>query len=117
MCDPLVFTCHKTSFPSYCLAGSLYCDCSLRAGGFTGEGIQGPSVIAMKTHNLKVQFVGGHVFSNTRVPYGAAILLVRDPRGALVAEWNRERSKRMISPNVSNHFTYVGEEYFGEDCI
>ncbi|CAI8024939.1 WSCD family member CG9164 [Geodia barretti] len=69
----------------------------------------------MKTHNLKVQFVGGHVFSNTRVPYGAAILLVRDPRGALVAEWNRERSKRMISPNVSNHFTYVGEEYFGDN--
>ena len=95
-------------------AGSLYCDCALRVGGFTGEGVQGPSVLAMKTHNLKVQFVGGHVFSNTRVPYGAAVLLVRDPRRALVAEWNRERSKRMTSPNVSNHFTYVGEEYFGE---
>ena len=76
--------------------------------------MQGPSVIAMKTHNLKVQFVGGHFFSGTRVPYGAAILLVRDPRGALVAEWNREQSKRMISPNVSNHFTFVGEKNFGE---
>lgn len=68
----------------------------------------------MKTHNLKVQFVGGHFFSDSRIPYGAALLLVRDPRGALVAEWNRERSKRMVSQNVSNHFIYVGQEYFGK---
>ena len=71
-------------------------------------------MLAVKTHNLKVQFVGGHVFGPNRLPYGGAILLVRDPRGALVAEWNRERSKRMVSPNVSNHFAYVREEYFGE---
>lgn len=81
--------------------------------GFTGEGIQGPSVLIMKTHNLKVQFVGGHVFSKDRLPYGAAVLLVRDPRAALVAEWNRERSKRMVSQNVSNHYTYVEQNYFG----
>jgi hypothetical protein len=95
--------------------GGLYCDCGLRTGGFTGEMVQGPSVLVMKTHNLKVQFVGGHVFSNTRVPFGAAVLLVRDPRAALVAEWNRERSKRMVSQNISNHYTFVGESFFGEN--
>ena len=98
----------------YIHTGGLYCDCSLRVGGFNGEGIQGSSVLVMKTHNLKVQFVGGHFFSLTRCPYGAAILLVRDPRGALVAEWNRERSARSVTPNTSSHYTYVGEEYFGK---
>ena len=97
--------------------GALYCDCGLRVGGFNGEGVQGSSVLVTKTHNRKVQFVGGHIFSTSRIPYGAAVLLVRDPRGALVAEWNRERSNRVVSPNVSNHFTYVGEEYFGECYI
>ena len=76
--------------------------------------MRGSSVLVMKSHNLKVQFVGGHVFSLERVPYGAAILLVRDPRGALVAEWNREKSKKMMSQNVSNHFAHVGQEYFGK---
>lgn len=95
--------------------GALYCDCGLRVSGFAGEGIQGPSVLVTKTHNLKVQFVGGHMFTKDRIPYGAAVMLVRDPRAALVAEWNRERSKRMVSHNVSNHFTYVEQEYFGEN--
>ena len=76
--------------------------------------MRGSSVLVMKSHNLKVQFVGGHVFSSERVPYGAAILLVRDPRAALVAEWNREKSKRLVSQNVSNHFAHVGQEYFGK---
>ena len=96
------------------MVGGVYCDCSLRSGGFTGEGVQGSSVLVMKTHHLEVQFVGGHVFSSKRIPYGAAVLLVRDPRAALVAEWNREKSKGVISQNVSNHFAYVGQEYFGK---
>ena len=95
-------------------AGGLYCDCGLRSGGFTGEGVQGPSVVVMKTHNLKVQFVGGHLFSSTRTPFGAAVLLVRDPMAALVAEWNREKSKRMVSQNISNHFAFVEQSYFGK---
>ena len=96
------------------MVGGLYCDCGLRSGGFTGESVQGSSVLVVKTHRLEVQFVGGHVFSSERIPYGAAVLLVRDPRAALVAEWNREKSKGVISQNVSNHFAYVGQEYFGK---
>ena len=79
--------------------------------------MRGSSVLVMKTHNLKVQFVGGHMFSLDRLPYGAAVLLVRDPRTALVAEWNREKSKRMMSQNVSNHFAHVEQEYFGKQDI
>ena len=67
----------------------------------------------MKTHNKQPQFVGGHVISKTRLPYGSAILLVRNPRDALIAEWNREKSKKQVSKNVSNHFSYVGQEFFG----
>ena len=115
VCDlPSLLSCNVTCTPHAARAGGLYCDCGLRSGGFTGEGVQGSSVLVMKTHNLKVQFVEGHVFSRERLPYGAAVLLVRDPRAALVAEWNREKSKRQVSHNVSNHFTYVGQEYFGE---
>lgn len=72
-------------------------------------------MLVTKTHNLKVQFVSGHLFSRDRKPYGAAVLLVRNPRAALVAEWNRERTKRMVSHNVSNHYTYVEQDYFGEN--
>ena len=96
------------------MTGGLYCDCGLRVGGFNGEGVKGSSVLVMKTHNLKVEFVGGHVFNLTGSLYGAAILLVRDPRGALVAEWNRKKSVVAISPNFSSHYGYVGEDYFGE---
>ena len=105
-----VALCHLLSIYS----GGLYCDCGLRTGGFTGEGVQGSSVLVMKTHNPKVQFVGGHFLSNNGEPYGAAVLLIRDPRAALVAEWNREQSKSAISQKVSNHFTYVQKDYFGK---
>ena len=74
----------------------------------------GPSVLAIKTHDRKIQVVGGHFFNTPKVLYGGAILLIRDPRAALVAEWNREKSRHMVSPNVSNHFAYVGQEYFGK---
>ena len=49
--------------------------------------------------------------------YGGAILLVRDPQKALVAEWHRERSNRRTNSTVSNHYLYEGKEYFGEVFI
>ena len=100
------------------MVGAVYCDCGLRLGGFTGEGVQGSSVLVIKTHRPVVQFVGGRMFSSERIPYGAAVLLVRDPRSALVAEWNREKTKKLMSQNISNHFAYVGQYYFGKQyCI
>ena len=34
------------------LAGSCFCDGSLRTGGFDGEGIQSSSVVAIKSHSF-----------------------------------------------------------------
>ena len=99
---------------SHVITGGLYCDCGLRVGGFNGEGVQGSSVLVIKTHSHIFRFAGGHLFNPTKLHYGAAILLVRDPRGALVAEWNRERSARSVSPNISSHYKYVGEENFSK---
>ena len=45
--------------------------------------MQGSSVMVMKTHNRKPQFVGGHVISTERLPYVSAVSLVRDPKRAL----------------------------------
>ena len=100
-------------------AGALYCDKVLRARGFPGEFIRGSSVIAVKTHGVKGLFTHGQlprrVFNYAPV-FGAAILLVRDPKSALVAEWHRERSKRLTNATTSNHYLVVGEQYFSK-CI
>ena len=101
-------------------AGALYCDGGLRTRGFTGEGIRGSSVLAVKDHGA-----GAPLFSNSKLPrrilddkpvYGGTILLVRNPRYSLIAEWHRERSKRQNSRTASNHFLYVGAENFGK-CV
>ena len=93
----------------------MYCDNVLRARGFTGEFIKGPSVIAIKTHSKKALLTHSklprRVFNHVPV-YGAAILLVRDPMSALVSEWHRERTKRQTNATSSNHYLTVGEEYF-----
>ena len=97
--------------------GSLYCDKVLRARGFTGEFLRGPSVIAIKSHGIKGLFTHGQlprrIFNNSPI-YGAAILLVRDPKSALVAEWHRERTKRQTNATSSNHYLLAGEEYFSK---
>ena len=100
------------------LVGALYCDGSLRTKGFTGEGVRGSSVLVVKDHGA-----GTPLFSNNQLPkrilddkpvYGGAILLVRNLRNSLIAEWHRERTKRQNSRTASNHFLYVGAENFGE---
>lgn len=96
--------------------GSRYCDGALRTNGFTGEGVYGPSVLAIKSHTINPLFTNMKLpkrVSNTPV-FGAAIVLIRNPRNAMVAEWHREKSKRQSNVSVSNHFLYVGEEHFGK---
>ena len=97
--------------------GAIYCDRELRARGFTGESIRGPSVIAIKTHNNKGRFTNGHlpprVYAGIPI-FGAAILLVRDPKSALVAEWHRKRTRSQSNETSSSHFLAVGEEYFSK---
>ena len=101
-----------------CLTGSLYCDGALRTKGFSGEGVYGSSVIAIKTHTVNPLFTNmeklpTRVASTTPV-FGAAIFLVRNPRNAMIAEWHRERTKRKSNITVSNHFLYVDKSHFGK---
>ena len=97
--------------------GSLYCDAALRTKGFSGEGIHGPSVLVIKSHAVNPLFTNMENLP-MRIPsmvpvFGAAIVLVRNPRHAMIAEWHREKTKRKSNKTVSNHFLYVGKEYFG----
>lgn len=101
----------------YMCTGSLYCDTVLRARGFAGEYIRGPSVIAIKSHGVRALFTNGELpqrVNKNHPLYGAAVLLVRDPKSALVAEWHREKSKRQTNATSSNHYLAVGEEYFSK---
>ena len=72
------------------IQGSYDCDTTLRANGFNGEYVTGPSVLAVKMHYSEPpktrQCFGEHCFTST-----PAIILIRNPRGALIAEWNRIR--------------------------
>ena len=99
------------------IPGSLYCDNVLRARGFTGEFIRGPSVIAVKTHNTKGRFTHGELpprILNRAPVFGAAILLVRDPKSALVAEWHREKTRCQTNATSSSHYLSAGEEFFSK---
>lgn len=77
-------------------------------------------MLVVKTHNRNP------MFTKNRLPrrilhdmpvFGAAVLLIRNPRDAMIAEWHRERSKRLITPNESNHVLHVGKEYFGKQSF
>lgn len=80
--------------------------------------MRGQSVIAIKSHTINPLFtlmdnLPKRIPSNTPV-FGAALVLIRNPRNAMIAEWHRERTKRQTNRNVSNHVLFVGEEYFGK---
>ena len=63
------------------LTGSVFADPSLQESGF-GEGITNQSVLVIKTHNVGITH-------HTNNPFDRAILLVRDPFDAILAEFNR----------------------------
>lgn len=60
--------------------GSEYVDFSLKYHGFLGEGITNSSVLVVKTHEYG---------NTTLIKYDRAILLIRAPEEALLAEFNR----------------------------
>lgn len=63
------------------LTGSVYKDYGLLKSGFPAESISNASVLLVKTHEW-----GSHVWEK----FGKAILLVRDPAKAILAEFNRQ---------------------------
>lgn len=91
----------------------MYCDGALRTNNYTGEGISGSSVIAVKTHTIHPNLLGPDVKSGPPA-FGSAIVLIRNPRDAAVADWHRKRNNRMTNSSVSNHVLSVGPEMFGK---
>ena len=99
--------------------GSIYCDKTLRAEGFCGEGIRSGSALVVKTHDSILQWKGERPHDSVRRDrpfFDAAIFLIRSPFRAAVAEWNREVSSRFArDQNGSNHVKYVDRpQFFGE---
>ena len=100
-------------------SGSLYCDRSLREGGFCGEGLRGSNLIVVKTHDSSLSWRGGNRKDNTRPVFDKAIFLIRNPFGAIIAEWNRQLSRKYASGQQGNsHTKYISNpSFFGEDNI
>ncbi|KAH8416620.1 hypothetical protein KR222_011414 [Zaprionus bogoriensis] len=63
------------------LTGSIYKDYGLLKTGFPAENVCNSSVLLVKTHEW-----GGKAWA----PFSKAILLVRDPEKAIIAEFNRQ---------------------------
>ena len=59
------------------MTGSVYHDQTLLVNGFPGEGVSDGSVVVVKTHEYN------------RRNFDKAILVVRDPYDAILAEFNR----------------------------
>ncbi|KAK3085150.1 hypothetical protein FSP39_025116 [Pinctada imbricata] len=76
------------------LTGSVYNDKSLLQNGFPGEGISNGSVILIKTHKW------GEM---ERSRYRRAVLILRNPYDALLAEFNRRHG---------GHMGYASEMHF-----
>lgn len=84
--------------------GSLYCDKSLRRGGFPGEGVRSGSVLVVKTHKWKSRNRRLRFYSNMTEHFSAAIFIVRSPFHALVSERHRKTSLQHTDVIGSNHF-------------
>lgn len=103
--------------------GSIYCDKTLRAEGFCGEGLRSGAVLVVKTHDSTLQWKGERPLDigvrRDRPFFDAAIFLIRSPFRAAVAEWNREVSSRFArNQNGSSHVKYVDKpQFFGESKL
>ena len=98
--------------------GGIYCDTTLRISGYPGESLRSGSTLVVKTHQTDPRWTGVFYPPNTtdsyftreyNIPvYDAAILLIRNPFHALVAEWNR-----FMTVNMSdNHIHTVDSKFF-----
>lgn len=63
------------------LTGSVYKDYGLLKSGFPAESIANTSVLIVKTHEFGL---------STWLSFKKAVLLVRDPAKAILAEFNRQ---------------------------
>lgn len=99
--------------------GSLFCDKTLRSSGMCGEGLR-DGVLVVKTHDTRLQWTNvmykSGMWSDSRPFFDAAVLLVRSPFRAVIAEWNRQNAYRFSSGQTgSSHVKYLeSSQYFSE---
>lgn len=93
-------------------SGSYTCDMSLRYAGFTGEGIQSPNVVVVKTHQVAPHWGDG----KSSFKFSSAIVIVRNPLDALVSDWNRYVANgfQVKTVHLGTHTQKAGKEYFSE---
>ena len=77
---PFTFTFTKRFLLEGVYTGSVYMDKMLRRRGFPGERVVNGSVVVVKTHKSP----------RAGLPYERVVLLLRDPYGAFLAEFNRQ---------------------------
>ena len=84
------------------LTGSIYNDAVLKSK-LSGEGIHNGSVSVVKTHGLSDNKKLFHFDPEFSVSYNKAVILIRNPKDAIISEVNR----RYTEPS---HTGYIGEE-------
>ncbi len=101
--------------------GTIYCDIALRNRGFVGESVRDGSVLVVKTHTQNFQWKNAKLEfrSEKDALYGSAILLIRNPFDAFVAERNRLKVLENINSNRSDgsHVDKVDKTQFGKHKI
>ena len=85
----------------------------MRVKGFAGENIVSGAVSVVKTHGFPHWKAKN---KHSGVHFDSAVVLVRNPLDAFVAEWNRRVANNFRGKTVSftSHVKSTGEEMFGE---
>ena len=98
--------------------GFEFCDISMRVKGFAGENIVSGAVLVVKTHGFP-NWKGKKRRGGKGVSFESAVVLIRNPLDALVAEWNRRVANNFRGSTVSltSHVKSAGREMFGEHII
>ena len=83
--------------------GSQECDIVLKASGLLGEGVQSSNVLVVKTHNPS-----DLIETTPKRHFKAAVVLVRNPFDAILAEYHR-----MV---LWSHIRMLEPDHFSELC-
>ena len=95
--------------------GFEFCDISMRVKGFAGENIVSGAVSVVKTHGYP-HWNSKNKHGGSAAEFDSAVVLVRNPLDALVAEWNRRVANDFRGSTVSltSHVKSAGQDMFGE---
>ena len=97
-----------------CTGFNWGCDPVLRAHGFLGEGIRSGRVLVVKTH-VRTPKWKGEVWKGPVLGYEpfytSAVLILRHPARAMIADYNRQRT---TTKGLDSHINTLSQAVFGE---